>query len=184
MDFLKRLFGFGSASPRAEREVVSWMVLSNTPVDLDADSLRAALDAIYPGEFLPANDHSYVIHGVIPDAQFLIQSNVAGAEGMFFLNTMPCPYADFSDFARSIEDPDFRALAESQQAWLSIDAMHIHTTEANAYRFIGAALTKLAPADAAVLVHPPKQIAIRLDDETRRRLANGLEPNGLARGPD
>ena len=71
----------------------------------------------------------------------------------------------FSDFAEAITEPGLRALAIAQHAWLSVDAMHVHTTEADAYRLIGAVLAKLAPPDAAVLVHPSKPIV----DALRRR---------------
>ena len=69
-----------------------------------------------------------------------------------------------------------RALAVAQQSWLSVDAMHVHTTEVEAYRLIGALLAKLAPPDAAVLVHPSKLVAVRFDDILRTRLADGLQP--------
>lgn len=177
MDFLKRMFGIGGdAPPEAEHEMISWVVLSNTCLDPTVESVRATLDALYPGEFLPANDRNFVVEGPEPESQFMIQSNVAGAAGMFMLQAVPGPYTMFSDFAEAITDPGLRALAVAQQAWLSVDAMHVHTTEAEAYRLIGALLAKLAPPDAAVLVHPSKPIVMRFDDEVRRRLADGLQP--------
>ena len=177
MDFLKRMFGLGSAAPpEAEPDMISWVVLSDTCLDPTVESVRATLDALYPGQFLPANDRNWVVAGVVPDSQFMIQSNVAGAAGMFMLQAVPGPYTMFSDFAEAITDPDLRALAVAQQAWLSVDAMHVHTTEAEAYRLIGSLLAKLAPPDAAVLVHPSKPIVMRFDDEVRTRLANGLQP--------
>ena len=178
MDFLKRMFGLGSSDtpPEAEPAMISWVVLSDTCLDPTVESVRAMLDALYPGQFLPANDRNWVVAGVDPDSQFMIQSNVAGAAGMFMLQAVPGPYTMFSDFAEAITDPDLRALALAQQAWLSVDAMHVHTTEAEAYRLIGSLLAKLAPPDAAVLVHPSKPIVMRFDDEVRTRLANGLQP--------
>jgi hypothetical protein len=177
MDFLKQLFGFGDATPReAEADMIGWVVLSNTYVGLTVDSLRATLDALYPSAFLPPGERNFVIEGSVPDSQFLIQSNVAGAAGMFLLHTVPGPYTEFSDFAESITDPSLRTLAVSQQAWLAIDNMHVHTTKADAYRLIGAVLAKLAPPDAAVLVHPSKPIAMRFDDDVRSRLSSGLQP--------
>jgi|SRR5687767_4333208 hypothetical protein len=176
MDFLKRLFGLGGASPpEAEHEMISWVVLSNTIVDPTVESVRAALDALYPDQFLPANDRNWAVAGVF-DGQFMIQSNVTGAAGMFMLQDMPGPYTMFSDFAEAITDPELRALAVAQQAWLSVDTMHVHTSEAEAYRLIGALLAKLAPPDTAVLVHPSKPIVMRFDDDVRRRLAGGLQP--------
>jgi hypothetical protein len=177
MDFLKQLFGFGSAAPKqAEPDMIGWVVLANTYVELTVDSLRAALDQLYPDQFLPLGERNFVIEGSVPESQFLIQSNVAGAAGMFMLHTVPGPYSDFSDFAESMTDASLRALAVSQQVWLAIDNMHDHTTEADAYRLIGALLAKLAPPDAAVLVHPSKPIAMRFDDDLRSRLASGLQP--------
>jgi hypothetical protein len=82
----------------------------------------------------------------------------------------------FSDFAEAITDPDLRALAVAQQAWLSVDAMHVHTTVEEAYRLIGSLLAKLAPPDATVLVHPSKPIVMRFDDGVRSRLASGMQP--------
>jgi hypothetical protein len=175
MDFLKRLFGLAAAPPEAEPDMVGWVVLSNTDVDLTVDSVRATLDVLYPGQFLPANERNFVIEGAVPDSQFMIQSNVAGAAGMFMLHSVPGPYTDFSDFAEAITEPGVRALAVAQQAWLAVDTMHVHTTEAEAYRLIGALLAKLAPPDAAVLVHPSKPIVMRLDGDVRSRLASGLQ---------
>lgn len=106
----------------------------------------------------------------------MIQSNVAGAAGMFMLQSVPGPYTMFSDFAEAITEPNLRALAVAQQAWLAVDAIHVHTTEAEAYRLIGSVLAKLAPPDAAVLVHPSKPIVMRFDADVRSRLASGLQP--------
>ena len=177
MDFLKRMFGLGGAAQQdAEPNMIGWVVLSDTDVELTVDLVRVTLDALYPGQFLPANDRTFVIEGAVPDSQFMIQSNVAGAAGMFMLTTVPGSYTAFSDFAEAITDPGLRALAVAQQAWLAVDAMHVHTTEAEAYRLIGAVLAKLAPPDAAVLVHPSKSIVMRFDSDVRSRLASGLQP--------
>ncbi len=177
MDFLKRLFGLGGAARQeAEPDMIGWVVLSNTDVELTVDSVRATLDPLYPGQFLPANDRTFVIEGAVPDSQFMIQSNVTGAAGMFMLHPVPGPYTDFSDFAEAITEPDLRALAVAQQAWLAVDTIHVHTTEAEAYRLIGSVLAKLAPPDAAVLVHPSKPIVMRFDADVRSRLAGGLQP--------
>ena len=176
MDFFKKLFGIGEAPPEDESDMIGWVVLSNSDVELTVESMRAALDSLYPGQFLPAGERNFVIDGASPGSQFMIQSNVDGAAGMFMLHTVPGPYKEFSNFAEFITDPDLRTLATAQQAWLGVDNMHVHTTEADAYRLIGAVLAKLAPADAAVLVHPSMPIVMRFDDDIRRRLAAGLEP--------
>jgi hypothetical protein len=177
MDFLKRLLGLGGAAPEEpEPDMISWVVLSNTCLDPTVESMRATLDQLYPGQFLPANDSNFVIEGPEPEWQFMIQSNVDGAAGMFMLQAVPGPYTMFSDFAEVITEPELRTLAVAQRAWLSVDAMHVHTTEAEAYRLIGSLLAKLAPPDAAVLVHPSKPIAMRFDDDIRKQLADGLQP--------
>lgn len=177
MDFLKRLFGLGGAAGQeATPDMIGWVVLSNTYVELTVDSVRAALDQLYPGQFLPPGDRNWVIEGAVPESQFMIQSNVAGAAGMFMLHSVPGPYTEFSDFAQAIAEPGLRALAVAQQAWLAVDTIHAHTTEAEAYRLIGALLAKLAPPDAAVLVHPSKPIVMRIDGDARSRLAGGQQP--------
>ncbi len=109
----------------------------------------------------------------MPDAQFLIQSNIPGAAGLFLLHSVPGPYTELSDFAESITDRQLRVLAVAQRTWLSIDNVRIHTSEEDAYRFIGRTLARLAPPDAAVLVHPSKPLVLRFDGTVRRRLANG-----------
>jgi hypothetical protein len=176
MDFLKRMLGLGGdAREEPEPDMIGWVVLSNTDVEFTVDAVRATLDQLYPGQFLPANDRNWAVAGVF-DGQFMIQSNVTGAAGMFMLQDMPGPYTMFSDFAEAITDPALRALAVAQQSWLAVDTIHVHTTEAEAYRLIGALLAKLAPPDAAVLVHPSKPIVMRFDGDVRRRLADGLQP--------
>src|SRR5262245_21542988 len=131
MDFLKQLLG-GAVSPNTAPDMIGWVVLSNADVELSVDRLRAALDQLYPGQFLPPGERNFVIEGAVPDSQFMIQSNVAGAAGMFMLHTVPGPYTEFSDFAETIAEPGLRALAVAQQAWLAIDTMHVHTSEAEA----------------------------------------------------
>jgi hypothetical protein len=177
MDFLKQLFGLGGAARQEpEPDMIGWVVLSNADVALTVDSVRATLDALYPGQFLPTNDRNFVVEGGVPDSQFMIQSNVAGAAGMFMLHSVPGPYTQFSDFAETITEPGLRDLAIAQQAWLAVDAIHVHTTETEAYRLIGALLAKLAPPEAAVLVHPSKPIVMRFNGDVRSRLASGLQP--------
>lgn len=154
--------------------MVSWVVLSKSYVALDAEKLRAKLDEAYPGEFLPQREQgSYVVEGPVERAQFLIQSRVANAAGTFMLNSVPGPYTKFSDFAKFIKDRAVARRARAQQSWLSIDLIAKHTTEEDAYRFIGRALATLAPRDAAFLVHPTRHITVAFDEEVRRRLADG-----------
>ena len=155
--------------------MVSWVVLSNSYVGLTIDQLRAKLDEAFPGEFVPQRDQgSFVVDGAVEGAQFMIQSRVPNARGIFMLNNVPGPYTKFSDFAKFIEDPAVRRKARAQKSWLSIDLIiGKHTTEDEAYRFIGRALAVLAPRDAAYLVHPTRRIVITFDDDVRRRLASG-----------
>ena len=161
------------APGRGERDMVSWVVLSNTHVELDVESLRGKLDELYPGEFLPARQKgNFVVEGSVP-GQFLIQSSIRGAAGTFFLHSVPGPYTEFSNFAKSLEDRSLRQTAEAQCCWLSVDLIARHTSDGDAYRFIGRLLAKLAPADAALLVHPTRRIAMSFTDEVRRRLASG-----------
>ncbi|HLJ65656.1 MAG TPA: hypothetical protein VKT70_16210, partial [Stellaceae bacterium] len=55
------------SSPQQDREMVSWVVLANTYIDYTVDSLRAKLDEIYPGQFLPPRDKgNFVIDGPTP----------------------------------------------------------------------------------------------------------------------
>jgi hypothetical protein len=159
--------------PGGEREMISWVVLANSYVDLKLESLRQKLDELYPGEFLPPRlQGNFVVPGPEP-GQFLIQCHVPGAAGAFMLNSIRGPYTDVSDFAAAIADRSLRRKAETQRCWLSVDLVHQHATDADAYRFIGHVLAKLAPADAAFLVHPVRRTTIAFDDDIRRRLANG-----------
>lgn len=159
--------------PQQNREMVSWVVLANTYVDLTLDSLRAKLDEVYPGQFLPPREKgNFVIDGPTPGG-FLIQVNLPGAAGMFLLHNVPGPYWEFSGFTKAIADPAIRSKAMTQCCWLSIDRIGEHGSEEDGYRFIGLVLAKLAPPDAAFLVHPSKFIVIPFDDDLRGRLARG-----------
>lgn len=160
-----------NAQPSGNRQMVSWVVLSNTHVEFKLDQVRKKLDELYPGLFLPPRDKgNFLVAGPVP-GQFLIQSSAPAAAGTFLLQSVPGPYTKFSDFAAWITNLALRQKAEAQCCWLSVDLVIKHTTEEDAYRFIGRLLAKLAPADAAVLVHPTKPIAIPFDDSVRRRLA-------------
>jgi hypothetical protein len=88
---------------------------------------------------------------------------------------VPGSYTHFSDFDKFIRDRTMKRRARAQQAWLSIDLMAKHSgaTESEASRFIGRALAKLAPTDAAYLVHPTRRIVVPFNDAVRRRLESG-----------
>jgi hypothetical protein len=164
-----------SPSPPSSRkhEMVSWVVLSKTYLDLDAAAVRKKLDELYPGRFLPAEQQANFVVGSKMPGMFIIKSTMAGAAGLFMLLSVPGPYTEFSDFAGSIADPLLRRKAEAQTAWLSVDLIGKITTNEEAYRFIGAVLAKLAPADAACLVKPATKSTIVFDDTVRSRLAGG-----------
>jgi len=151
--------------------MVSGVVLANTYLDLTLELVRAKLDEVFPGEFLPPRDQgNFVIDGTAP-GQFFISAHMLGAAGMFFLNNVPGPYREFSSFTRSIADPSMRREAAAQRCWLSVDLINKRSNHEKAYRFIEQVLAKFAPADAAFLVHPSKLITIRFDDDLRVRLA-------------
>ena len=171
---MQRADAQSAASSRTEDEMTSWVVLSDTYVDLDVDKLRTKLDEIYPGQFLPPRDKgNFVVNGKLP-GQLFVNANMPGAAGMFFVMSVPGPYTKFSSFQNHIADPSLRRQAEAQKCWLSVDMIHKNTTSEEAYRFIEQVLAKLAPADAAFLVHPSKLITIPFDAEVRRRMAAGI----------
>ncbi len=158
--------------------MVSLVVLSQTPVVLTLDSLRRHLDAIYPGHFLPPRETgTFVVDGPVPGAQFLIWSSVPEASGAFILNSVGRPYTGFSDFAEHIAEPGLRGLARAQRHWLSLDRIG-DASPTEAYRFIGSVLARLAPSDAAALVHPSRMSTLRVNPDVRHRLASGAEMFG------
>jgi hypothetical protein len=162
-----------ASSGAPKHEMISLVVLSDTYVELTADSLSKKLDEIYPGKFWPPRQQAnFVVNGPAP-GQYLIKSTIPGASGLFMLLSVPGPYTDFSDFARFITDPALRRKAEAQHCWLSVDLVRKITSDEDAYRFIGAGLAKLAPADAAMLVKPDDNSVVLFDEEIRRRLAAG-----------
>lgn len=171
------LGGSGEPAPDADREMVSLVVLYRDYVELSLESLREILNEVFPGQFLPPGDASFVIEGPVPDATFMIKCAVQGMAGLFMLNNVPAPYTEFSDFAEFIVDPVMRELAESQSAWLSIDLIGQSAAE-DAYRFIAKVLARLAPNDAAFLVHPDTGAIIPFDENLRRALADGRQPFG------
>ena len=178
LGLLNSLLGRGTD---ADHEMISLVVLSNSYVELTLDTLRHRLDQAFPGYFLPPRERgTFVIDGNEPGVEFLIQSDIPDARGMFLLHNVPGPYTAFSDFAAHIADASLRELAEAQTCWLSIDLMHRQTPAEEAYRFIGRALAQLAPPDAAVLVHPSRLITVAFNDDVRRQLASGGQVFGTA----
>jgi hypothetical protein len=163
-----------NSMPQRDRKMVSWVVLSDTYVELSLEVLRKKLDEIYPGEFLPPRERgNFVVDGTVP-GQFLIQSAVSGEAGTFLLNSVPGPYSDVSDFARFIKDQTVRKKALAQRCRLSVDLIS-KTSSTDAYRFIGRTAAKLAPGNAAFLVHPTDGTIIPFTEDLRRRLAGGQE---------
>ncbi len=153
-----------------------WVMLSMTWLELTTNSLRARLDTIYPGQFLPPRERgTFVLEGPAMGMQFVIQSAIEGAQSMFMVNSVPGPYADVSDFATHIEDRQLRDLASAQKAWLSVELIHQTARPRDAERFIGRVLADLAPTDTAFLVHPSRLTCRRFDDGVRRKLANGAQ---------
>jgi hypothetical protein len=161
----------GAPSEPQEKGMVSGVVLANTYLDLTLELVRAKLDEVFPGEFLPPRDQgNFVIDGTVP-GQFFINAHMPGAAGTFFLHNVPGPYTEFSNFARFIADPTMRREATAQRCWLSLDLINKASNHDKAYRFIERVLAKFAPADTTFLVHPSKLITIRFDDDLRGRLA-------------
>ena len=161
----------GHAEDSVEPEMIALVVLANTFGDLTLDSVRAKLNEVFPGEFLPPRERgSFVIDGPTPGG-FLNQAHVPGAAGIFLLHNVPGPYWEFSDFAKAITDPAIRKKAMAQRCWLSVDRIGQHGSEQDGYRFIEQVLAKLAPPDATFLVHPSRLITIPFDDQLRGRLA-------------
>jgi hypothetical protein len=153
--------------------MVGWVVLSNTWVELTEESLRAHLDRIYPGEFLPPRQQgTFVVAGQMDDMQFLINSVIPGATGMFLLHAVPGPYTEFSSFAGHIADAALRDIAIAQQVWLGVERISGDNDD-DAYRFIGKVLATLAPSDASVLVHPSRLVSYPFDAGMRQKLSLG-----------
>jgi len=109
----------------------------------------------------------------------MIQCTVPEASGMFMLHNVPGPYSEFSDFANHLDEP-IRKVALKQQCWMSVDVIGKYGTDEDAYRFIGRVLAQLAPADAALLLHPSKMAATVFNESIRRQLAAGDQPFGVA----
>lgn len=159
--------------------MIGWVVLSQSWVELTEETLRAQLDRLFPGEFLPPRPRgTFVVGGPVEGIQFLINSAIAGATGTFLLQSVPGPYTEFSDFAAQIEDDALRTAASAQQAWLGLERIGGDNDD-DAHRFIGRVLAGVAPADAAVLVHPSRPLTFPFDDGMRLRLSNGEAPERM-----
>jgi hypothetical protein len=177
MRLFDRLFGRKPpAQQPGEHAMVSLVVLSSTPLDLTLESVRQALESLYPGQYLPPREEgNFVIDGAVQGAQFMVHCALPGVAGFYQLNSVPGPYTEFSDFARHMADAALRQVATAQTCWLSIDRMHGYdSSEEGAYRFIGSLLGLLAPADASVLLHPSHYAAVGFTEEIRRRLVEGV----------
>ena len=155
----------------ARREMIGWVVLFDSDVGFTENSLRAELDRLWPGQFLPQRDNGgFVVEGNPPGAQFMIKSALPGASGVFLLHNVPAPYSEFSDMVERIPDASLREIAKAQACWMSIDRIS-QSDEVEAYTFIGRVLARLAPPDAAVLLHPSRGTAVRFTKDVRRKLA-------------
>lgn len=154
----------------ARREMVGWVVLFDSDTELMVDSVRAELDRVWPGQFLPQRDDgSFVVEALLPE-QFLIKSSVPGASGLFMLHNVPAPYSGFSDLIDRIPDASLRDIAKAQGWWMSVSLIS-QSEAAEAYKFIGSVLARLAPPDAAVLLHPSRGTAVPFTADVRRKLA-------------
>jgi hypothetical protein len=149
--------------------------------ELHLEEVRKTLDALFPGAFLPPREQgNFVIDGPVPGASFLIQCNVPEHAGMFLMHNVPGPYSEFSELLSHLASSELRELAAKQPCWMSLDLMHRHTTDEDGYRFVSAALAKLAPPETALLVHPSRYLAVAFTPEVRRTLASGGSPYGSA----
>jgi hypothetical protein len=151
--------------------MVGWVVLCRNWVQWTEEALRADLDRLYPGEFLPPRQRgTFVVSGPVAGTQFLIHSAIAGATGMFLLQSVPRSYTEVSPFAGRIGNAVLRRQAGVQRAWLGLEKIG-GNNEADACRFIGKVLAALAPADASVLVHSSRLVSYPFDADTRLRLS-------------
>jgi hypothetical protein len=184
MNLLSRLFGKKTRAHSQRHgggDMVSLVALMPSWHELTVEEVRESLDALFPGAFLPPREEgNFVIEGPVPGASYLIQCTVPEHSGMFLMHNVPGPYSEFSDYLAHVSHPELRELAVKQSCWLSVDLMHRHTTDEDGYRFVSAALAKLAPSDTAVLLHPSRYVAVPFTVEVRRTLASGGSPYGNA----
>ena len=150
--------------------MISWVVLSKTRARLTLDSLRAQLEQLYPGRFLPPQDRkNFVIDGASLGAQFLIQASIAGPAGLYMLENVVANDAELSDFAANVSDASLRKSILEHEARLSLDLIEA-AIDQHCHRFIGKVLGALAPADSTVFVNADRRRAIRFDAELRGQL--------------
>jgi hypothetical protein len=182
MGLLARLFGKKSSPPRhGGHNMSSLVAIAPTWQERSIDLIRQELDDTFPGEFLPTRtEGNFVVEGPVEGASFLVQCTIPNYSGMFLIHNVPSRYSAFSDYLQYIKDPETRQLTDSQACWLSVDLMHQHTTERDAYRFIGLVLGKLAPVDTALLIHPARYHVAIFSPQVRAILASGGEPFGTA----
>jgi hypothetical protein len=173
--FLRSIFGGGEEEgAEADHVMVSLVVLYDSYLELSIEPLRHSLNQVFPGEFLPPREQgNFVVDGAVPGATFMINCIVENAAGLFMLNNVPGPYTEFSDFIDYIAEPALRERAKAQNSWLSIDLINAITDVEDAYRFIGKMIARLAPDDAAFLVHPETYHSVVFDSEVRSQLAEG-----------
>jgi hypothetical protein len=149
--------------------MVSLVVLLRQALRLDRTALQEKLDAVFPGQFVPHNENSFVVDG--PDqTQLMAKSLVASHSGLFFVICRPGAYGDVSSYASHGRDPRLQDLLRQHNAWLSVDLVAPIGGTEDAYRFIGKALAKLAPDDAVALVHPQTNAMVPFYSETRAKL--------------
>jgi hypothetical protein len=182
MNFLSRLFGKKPVAPRhGGGDMVSLVALLPSWQERSIDEVRESLDALFPGCFLPPREEgNFVIEGPVLGASYMVQCTIPEHSGMFLIHNVPGPYSEFSDCLVHLPDSELKELAAKQPCWMSVDMMHRHTSDEDAYRFVSAALAKLAPPDAAVLLHPSRYMALPFSSEVRRTLASGGSPYGNA----
>lgn len=170
MGLFSRLFG-GKRSVPAEKSgvMVSLVILLRRPVQWERAAIQEQLDAVFPGQFLPQNENSFVIDGPDP-TQFMVKSLVASHSGLFFIICRPEAYVNVSNFAPNDRDPRLQELLGQHHAWHSVDLIAPISGTEDAYRFIGKTLAKLAPEDSVALIHPQTKALVRFDAETRVRL--------------
>jgi hypothetical protein len=170
MGLFSRLFGGKRSAPaEASPVMVSLVALLRQAVRLDRAALEQKLDAVFPGQFVPQNENSFVVDGPDP-TQFMAKSLVASHSGLFFVICRPEAYVDVSSFALNDRDPRLQDLLRQHNAWLSVDQVAPIGGTEDAYRFIGRALAKLAPDDSVALVHPQTNAMVPFDSETRAKL--------------
>jgi len=152
--------------------MTSLVLLSVLPVPLDVEALRGALDAVFPGQFLPPREAgNLVVDGPVKGATFMVMSAVPGFEGGFMVHTVPGPYDDFSPFRAHIQDPDLLERVGRHGAWMSVDRIVPLGTEEGHYRFIGRLLAHLAPPDVVAVVHPSRMQTVEATPDVLRDLA-------------